>query len=74
MVPLLSFLERQLSAVGMSPAPTHPYLLYIPVPISILQGEGKGHRNRKKMVTIPAGSILAFRVAQLLIGPKWGEW
>ncbi|GAB1299464.1 Gasdermin-D [Apodemus speciosus] len=36
-----------------------------------LQGEGKGHQSRKKMVTIPAGSILAFRVAQLLIGSKW---
>lgn len=38
---------------------------------SCLQGEGKGHQSRKKMVTIPAGSILAFRVAQLLIGSKW---
>ncbi|XP_029404040.1 gasdermin-D isoform X2 [Mus pahari] len=38
-----------------------------------LQGEGKGHQSRKKMVTIPAGSILAFRVAQLLIGSKWGD-
>lgn len=36
-----------------------------------LQGEGKGHQSRKKMVTIPAGSTLAFRVAQLLIGSKW---
>ncbi|XP_055482461.1 gasdermin-D isoform X2 [Psammomys obesus] len=36
-----------------------------------LQGEGQGHRNQKKMVTIPAGSILAFQVAKLLIGPKW---
>ncbi|XP_021515395.1 gasdermin-D-like [Meriones unguiculatus] len=36
-----------------------------------LQGEGQGHRNQKKMVTIPAGSILAFQVAQLLIDPKW---
>ncbi|KAL6081316.1 hypothetical protein STEG23_037597 [Scotinomys teguina] len=35
------------------------------------QGEGKGHLSRKKMVTIPAGSILAFRVAQLLIDPTW---
>lgn len=25
-------------------------------------------------MTIPAGSILAFRVAQLLIDPKWGKW
>uniref|UniRef100_A0A8C6HSC6 Gasdermin D n=1 Tax=Mus spicilegus TaxID=10103 RepID=A0A8C6HSC6_MUSSI len=36
-----------------------------------LKGEGKGHQSRKKMVTIPAGSILAFQVAQLLIGSKW---
>ncbi|XP_021078648.1 gasdermin-D isoform X2 [Mesocricetus auratus] len=36
-----------------------------------LQGEGKGYLSQKKMVTIPAGSVLAFRVAQLLIDPKW---
>lgn len=36
-----------------------------------LQGEGQGHRNQKKMVTIPVGSILAFQVAQLLIDPEW---
>uniref|UniRef100_A0A8C9CRY5 Gasdermin D n=1 Tax=Peromyscus maniculatus bairdii TaxID=230844 RepID=A0A8C9CRY5_PERMB len=36
-------------------------------------GESKGHLSRKKMVTIPAGSILAFRVAKLLIDPTWGE-
>ncbi|KAL1767446.1 gasdermin-D [Sigmodon hispidus] len=36
-----------------------------------LQGEGKGHRSQKKIVTIPAGSILAFRVAQLVIDPQW---
>lgn len=35
------------------------------------QGEGKGHQSRKKMVTIPAGSILAFQVSQLLIGSEW---
>ncbi|XP_028639254.1 gasdermin-D-like [Grammomys surdaster] len=40
-------------------------------PISILQGEGKGHQSRKKMVTLPAGSVLAFRVAKLLIGSSW---
>ncbi|XP_006830929.1 PREDICTED: gasdermin-D [Chrysochloris asiatica] len=32
-----------------------------------LQGEGQGHLNRKKTVTIPSGSILAFQVAQLVI-------
>ncbi|KAM5210928.1 gasdermin-D [Hipposideros larvatus] len=31
------------------------------------QVEGQGHMNRKKTVTIPSGSILAFRVAQLVI-------
>nr|XP_045000379.1 gasdermin-D [Jaculus jaculus] len=36
-----------------------------------LQGESQGHLSQKKMVTIPAGSILAFRVAQLLIGSDW---
>ncbi|XP_052603414.1 gasdermin-D [Peromyscus californicus insignis] len=36
-----------------------------------LQGESEGRLSRKKMVTIPAGSILAFRVAQLLIDPTW---
>ncbi|XP_045037562.2 gasdermin-D isoform X2 [Desmodus rotundus] len=37
-----------------------------------LQGEGKGHLSRKKTVTIPSGSILAFRVAQLVFtGPEW---
>uniref|UniRef100_A0A8C8UH85 Gasdermin-D n=1 Tax=Peromyscus maniculatus bairdii TaxID=230844 RepID=A0A8C8UH85_PERMB len=43
----------------------------LPGPLSILQGESKGHLSRKKMVTIPAGSILAFRVAKLLIDPTW---
>uniref|UniRef100_A0A2K5IFI3 Gasdermin pore forming domain-containing protein n=1 Tax=Colobus angolensis palliatus TaxID=336983 RepID=A0A2K5IFI3_COLAP len=32
-----------------------------------LQGEGQGHLSQKKTVTIPSGSILAFRVAQLVI-------
>ncbi|XP_054446537.1 gasdermin-D [Pteronotus mesoamericanus] len=37
-----------------------------------LQGEGKGHLSRKKTVTIPSGSVLAFRVAQLVLpGPEW---
>ncbi|XP_034372373.1 gasdermin-D-like [Arvicanthis niloticus] len=38
---------------------------------SFFQGEGKGHQIQKKMVTIPAGSILAFQVAKLLIGSTW---
>lgn len=32
-----------------------------------LQGKGQGHLSQKKTVTIPSGSILAFRVAQLVI-------
>ncbi|XP_032465965.1 gasdermin-D isoform X2 [Phocoena sinus] len=36
-----------------------------------LQGRGEGHLSQNKMVTIPAGSILAFRVAQLVIGSDW---
>ncbi|KAL2767333.1 gasdermin-D, partial [Daubentonia madagascariensis] len=36
-----------------------------------LQGEGQGHLSRKKTVTIPSGTILAFRVAQLVIGSDW---
>ncbi|XP_036686121.1 gasdermin-D isoform X3 [Balaenoptera musculus] len=36
-----------------------------------LQGTGEGHLSQKKMVTIPSGSILAFRVAQLVIGSDW---
>ncbi|XP_062936041.1 gasdermin-D [Cynocephalus volans] len=36
-----------------------------------LQGEGQGHLSQKKTVTIPSGSILAFQVAQLVIGSDW---
>ncbi|XP_067568772.1 gasdermin-D isoform X1 [Pseudorca crassidens] len=36
-----------------------------------LQGRGEGHLSQNKMVTIPAGSILAFRVAQLVMGSDW---
>ncbi|XP_017914164.1 PREDICTED: gasdermin-D isoform X2 [Capra hircus] len=36
-----------------------------------LQGKGEGHLSRKKTVTIPSGSTLAFRVAQLVIGSDW---
>ncbi|KAM4823820.1 gasdermin-D [Urocitellus parryii] len=36
-----------------------------------LQGESQGHLNRKNTVTVPAGSTLAFRVAQLIIGSDW---
>ncbi|XP_036904827.1 gasdermin-D isoform X2 [Sturnira hondurensis] len=36
------------------------------------QGEGKGHLSRKKTVTIPSGTVLAFRVAQLVFtGSEW---
>ncbi|XP_059528442.1 gasdermin-D isoform X1 [Myotis daubentonii] len=38
------------------------------------QGQGEGHLSRKRTVTIPKGSILAFQVAQLVItGSGWGE-
>lgn len=37
-----------------------------------LQGQGQGHQSQRKTVTIPSGSILAFRVAQLQItDSKW---
>lgn len=36
-----------------------------------LQGQGQGHLSRKKTVTIPSGSVIAFRVAQLVIGSDW---
>ncbi|XP_010600014.1 gasdermin-D isoform X1 [Loxodonta africana] len=39
--------------------------------VTCLQGEGQGHLSRKKTVTIPSGSILAFQVAKLVIGPDW---
>ncbi|XP_053414469.1 gasdermin-D isoform X2 [Nycticebus coucang] len=38
-----------------------------------VQGEGQGHLSRKKTVTIPSGTILAFRVAQLVIGSDWDK-
>lgn len=45
-----------------------------PEPSSTPQGQGQGHQSQRKTVTIPSGSILAFRVAQLQItDSKWGE-
>ncbi|KAK2095170.1 hypothetical protein P7K49_026586 [Saguinus oedipus] len=44
-----------------------------PDPIFMPQGEGKGHLSQKKTVTIPSGSILAFRVALLVIQSDLGE-
>ncbi|KAM4864734.1 gasdermin-D isoform 2-T3 [Thomomys bottae] len=35
------------------------------------QGEGQGHVSQKNTVSIPAKSILAFRVAQLVITSDW---
>ncbi|XP_058515948.1 gasdermin-D isoform X2 [Ochotona princeps] len=35
------------------------------------EGKGQGHLSRKRTVTIPEGSILAFRVAQLIIDSDW---
>lgn len=37
-----------------------------------LQGKGQGHLSQKKTITIPSGSVLAFRVAQLVICSS--EW
>ncbi|XP_045417292.1 gasdermin-D [Lemur catta] len=39
--------------------------------VMCFQGEGQGHLSQKKMVTIPSGTILAFRVCQLIIGSDW---
>ncbi|KFO26827.1 gasdermin-D isoform X2 [Fukomys damarensis] len=36
-----------------------------------LKGDGEGHLRRENKVTIPAGSILAFQVAQLVIRSDW---
>ncbi|KAG8515394.1 LOW QUALITY PROTEIN: Gasdermin-D, partial [Galemys pyrenaicus] len=36
-----------------------------------LEGKGQGHLSRKRTVTIPAGSVLAFRPALLTIGSDW---
>lgn len=44
-----------------------------PEPLSAPQGQGQGRRSRKKKVSIPAGTVLAFQVAQLLVDPDWGE-
>ncbi|XP_075819611.1 gasdermin-D-like isoform X2 [Microtus pennsylvanicus] len=41
------------------------------VPGAFLKGEGRGQLSQRKMVTIPAGSVLAFRVTKLLIDPTW---
>uniref|UniRef100_A0A8C9LHP2 Gasdermin D n=1 Tax=Piliocolobus tephrosceles TaxID=591936 RepID=A0A8C9LHP2_9PRIM len=60
-------------AAGLPPAPSpHPHPTVwcpgpSPEPIYTPQGEGQGHLSQKKTVTIPSGSILAFRVAQLVI-------
>ncbi|XP_029779202.1 gasdermin-D, partial [Suricata suricatta] len=34
-------------------------------------GQGQGHLNQEKTVTIPSGSTLAFQAALLVIGPDW---
>nr|XP_013001158.1 gasdermin-D isoform X3 [Cavia porcellus] len=36
-----------------------------------LKGDGEGHFSQENTVTIPAGSIIAFRVAQLVIDTDW---
>ncbi|XP_044102988.1 gasdermin-D-like [Neovison vison] len=35
------------------------------------QGQGQGRRSQKTKVSIPAGTVLAFQVAQLLVDPDW---
>ncbi|XP_054984583.1 gasdermin-D [Sorex araneus] len=45
----------------------------LPGPLS-LQGKGQGHLSSKTTVTIPAGSILAFRVALLVIDSDSRGW
>lgn len=57
-----------------TPGPTAQIPEPSPEPRSTPQGQGQGHRSQKKTVTIPSGSILAFRVVQLQItDSKWGE-
>ncbi|XP_036598018.1 gasdermin-D-like [Trichosurus vulpecula] len=44
----------------------------ITIPVaSCVQGEGKGHFNTVKTVTVPEGSILAFQVAKMIIRDHW---
>ncbi|XP_051827176.1 gasdermin-D-like [Antechinus flavipes] len=38
---------------------------------SCFQGQGEGHLNTVKTVTVPEGSILAFQVAKLIIRNHW---
>ncbi|XP_028639260.1 gasdermin-D-like [Grammomys surdaster] len=40
--------------------------------LTFFRVKGRGHQRQKKMVTLPPGSVLAFRVAKLLIGSTWG--
>ncbi|XP_049621588.1 gasdermin-D [Suncus etruscus] len=39
-----------------------------------LQGKGQGHMNRRKKITIPSGSVLAFHVALLVIDSNSCNW
>ncbi|XP_051827174.1 gasdermin-D-like [Antechinus flavipes] len=39
--------------------------------VSCFQGQGEGHLNTMKTVTVPEGSILAFQVAKLIIRNHW---
>ncbi|XP_028639255.1 gasdermin-D-like [Grammomys surdaster] len=55
---------KQSHSLGGSGKITLPQLTFLRV-------EGKGHQSQKKMVTLPPGSVLAFRVAKLVIGSTW---
>lgn len=39
-----------------------------------LQGKGQGHMNRRKKITIPSGSVLAYHVALIVIDSNSRNW
>ncbi|XP_068936996.1 gasdermin-D-like [Petaurus breviceps papuanus] len=47
-------------------------MITIPV-VSCVQGQGQGHLNTMKTVTVPEGSILGFQVAKLIIRDNWSK-
>nr|XP_013001157.1 gasdermin-D isoform X2 [Cavia porcellus] len=76
-----SFPKAELATTNGKPVPsTQPKPMPItlnpehsPEPVSIPQGDGEGHFSQENTVTIPAGSIIAFRVAQLVIDTDWNK-